>query len=231
MQTILITGGSLEKREEKTQSLITQLAISPFDTFFLKTDLSIGIEDVRNLKEQLILKSFSSANRALIIYNVEKATLTAQNALLKTLEEPPPNTYIIMTVENIDLLLPTIISRAQVIKLPLDNNFQNQDENLLAVLTKLPTQSIGEKFILAQKYGTKKDEALLFLNNCMKSLQNHMKTIAKGKTQANNLPILLIVDMLKKIREAATFIERNINPRLTLEILFLGFTDKKNKKD
>jgi DNA polymerase-3 subunit delta' len=76
---------------------------------------SIGIEAVRGLEHFLSLKVPSSAayNRAIIIENSQLLTPEAQNALLKTLEEPPAGVFVILTVTSEQALLPTIRSRAQ----------------------------------------------------------------------------------------------------------------------
>ncbi len=78
---------------------------------------SIGIETVRLLEHFLSLKvpRKASHNRVVIIENAEALTLEAQNALLKTLEEPPAGTMIILHVTEQQALLPTIRSRCQMI--------------------------------------------------------------------------------------------------------------------
>ncbi len=78
---------------------------------------SIGIEAVRQLEQFLSLKVPSSGvyNRAIIIEDADKLTTEAQNALLKTLEEPPQGTIIILTASHEQSLLPTINSRVQSI--------------------------------------------------------------------------------------------------------------------
>ena len=78
---------------------------------------AIGIEAVRELEHFLSLKVPGRAahNRAVIIEDAQLLTAEAQNALLKTLEEPPEGTFIVMTVNNEHALLPTIRSRTQTI--------------------------------------------------------------------------------------------------------------------
>ncbi|MDL2362885.1 MAG: AAA family ATPase [Patescibacteria group bacterium] len=80
---------------------------------------SIGIESVREIDKFLRLKvPFSRGiNRAIIIENGSLLTTEAQNALLKTLEEPPTDTILILTANQPQSLLPTIISRVQQIHL------------------------------------------------------------------------------------------------------------------
>lgn len=83
---------------------------------------SIGIEAVRELEHFLALKlpvkpEIGAIRRIVIIEDGHRLTIEAQNALLKTLEEPPDNTLIILTASSAQHLLPTIVSRAQKIEL------------------------------------------------------------------------------------------------------------------
>ena len=82
-----------------------------------KDGKAIGIEEVRSLDEFLSLKvpSKEVINRIIIIGDSDHLTIEAQNALLKTLEEPPKGTVIILTASYAEGLLPTIRSRAQTI--------------------------------------------------------------------------------------------------------------------
>ena len=78
---------------------------------------AIGIEVIRELEHFLSLKVPSTADyhRAIIIQDSHKLTAEAQNALLKTLEEPPVGTIIVLTADHALSLLPTIRSRSQAI--------------------------------------------------------------------------------------------------------------------
>lgn len=78
---------------------------------------AIGIEAVRELQHFLSLKVplDKDLNRFIIFENAHLLTVEAQNALLKTLEEPPKATILILTVNNEQSLLPTIRSRAQIL--------------------------------------------------------------------------------------------------------------------
>jgi RecA/RadA recombinase len=79
---------------------------------------AIGIETVRELEHFLSLKVPSSAqvNRFIIFEDAHLLTHEAQNALLKTLEEPPRGSIIIMTSSHEQALLPTIRSRTQILQ-------------------------------------------------------------------------------------------------------------------
>src|SRR5213082_548634 len=71
----------------------------------------------QSLQQFLSLKPFVAPLRVALLANAERMTEQAQNCLLKTLEEPPPNTVLILTTAYADHLLPTCLSRCQVIAL------------------------------------------------------------------------------------------------------------------
>lgn len=84
-----------------------------------------GIENVRSIKKFLDLRvpDNKDLNRCLILKSIQNLTLEAQNALLKTIEEPPKGTLIIATCDSLNLLRPTVVSRLQWIDvLALDKN-------------------------------------------------------------------------------------------------------------
>jgi DNA polymerase-3 subunit delta' len=75
------------------------------------------IEQVRELESDLPLSPQESRYKIRILTDFELATREAQNALLKTLEEPPSQVLLILTATERDLLAPTIVSRCQVLSL------------------------------------------------------------------------------------------------------------------
>lgn len=71
----------------------------------------------QSLQQFLSLKPFVASVRVALLANAERMTEAAQNCLLKTLEEPPANTVLVLTTAFPDHLLPTVLSRCQVIGL------------------------------------------------------------------------------------------------------------------
>lgn len=73
---------------------------------------SIGVEDVRGqLVGDIQIRPYSGRYKIYIIDDADKMTVQAQNAILKTIEEPPEYGIIMLLTENADALLPTILSR------------------------------------------------------------------------------------------------------------------------
>lgn len=77
---------------------------------------SIGVDDIRGqINSDMSIKPYASPYKTYIINEAEKMTVQAQNALLKTLEEPPSYGVIMLLVNNLNTLLPTILSRCIVL--------------------------------------------------------------------------------------------------------------------
>lgn len=76
----------------------------------------LKIDQMRILKEAAYLKPMIGRKRVFIIEQAEKMTPQAANSLLKVLEEPPSFSHIILVTDNPFIILPTVISRCQVLK-------------------------------------------------------------------------------------------------------------------
>lgn len=80
--------------------------------------LSIYVEEIDEIIKKFALKSYEGGSKILIVWQADKMNTDAANKFLKFLEEPPKNTYIILTASNIDFMLPTILSRTQIVEIP-----------------------------------------------------------------------------------------------------------------
>ncbi|MFZ5354225.1 MAG: DNA polymerase III subunit delta' [Bacillota bacterium] len=93
------------------------------------TGASIKIKQIRDVINEVSKTSFESGFKIIIIDKAEKMTHEAQDAFLKTLEEPPVNTVFMLLVENHHSLLQTVVSRCQVF--PLKRVKHNDIEDFL----------------------------------------------------------------------------------------------------
>lgn len=91
------------------------------DIFYIKAEKnknSISVEDIRQqLIKNMEIKQYKYPFKIFVIDKADTMTVAAQNALLKTLEEPPYYGILFLLANNIDKFLPTILSRCVVIKL------------------------------------------------------------------------------------------------------------------
>lgn len=91
---------------------------------------SLGVDEIRNLQEQVIIKPIESHRKVYIIDQADKMTTQAQNCLLKTLEEPPSYVTLILCVSNSNTILKTIQSRCTRIKFNVYS-----DEDIKAIIS------------------------------------------------------------------------------------------------
>jgi len=79
----------------------------------------IKIEQIRALADFMNISTHRQGLRVVVLYPAEALNMPASNALLKTLEEPPPGTVFLLASNSLDRLLPTILSRCRKFALPL----------------------------------------------------------------------------------------------------------------
>lgn len=80
---------------------------------------SIKIDAIREMQHAVSLSAVEGRYRVVVIDQFDQATTSAANALLKTLEEPPGMVVLLLTATRLESLLPTIVSRCQIISLRL----------------------------------------------------------------------------------------------------------------
>lgn len=79
----------------------------------------IKIDQIRALAGFMNVSTHRQGQRVVVLYPAEALNVAAANALLKTLEEPPPNTVFLLISNSLDRLLPTILSRCRKFAMPL----------------------------------------------------------------------------------------------------------------
>jgi DNA polymerase-3 subunit delta' len=90
---------------------------------------SLGVDEARGLQRLIGVRPYEGGRAVVIVEDAQDLTVQAQNALLKTLEEPPEHAILILLAETLSPLLPTILSRCAVFKMARLN-----DADLMRVL-------------------------------------------------------------------------------------------------
>lgn len=152
---------------------------------------SLGIDQVRILKEELAKSPVQSSTRFFIIDEAQKLTLAAANALLNLLEEPVAPVVTILITNNTDQILPTIRSRTQIVNftdgkkpdnkttLLLENGFSQDEIDELG-----NTSSLDQ----AIKYFY---QEMLEHNSLALVSAHKLAELAKGKAEQNYLLVML----------------------------------------
>ncbi|MGC6247647.1 DNA polymerase III subunit delta' [Bisgaard Taxon 45] len=99
----------------------------------------IGVDQVREVNEKINQHAQQGGNKLIYVQGVSRLTEAAANAMLKTLEEPRPNTYFLLSAEASAPVMPTIYSRCQTQKLAIPSQ-----ESAVTWLQQQTTQAIGD---------------------------------------------------------------------------------------
>ena len=132
--------------------------VNHLDEKNLKTDI-LKVDDVRGAKEFLQTTSHQTNGKKIVtVYGADRLNISASNAILKIVEEPPNDCLVIFTVNNLNDLLPTIISRCRLISFSKPNiddaiKFLKQTNNAdlvnsLSLYNNLPLDLINDKEML-----------------------------------------------------------------------------------
>jgi len=237
MIPLLITGGTAEERLKRALEVgmgkweagkglgnLDSLLISHPDFLILNSPTSIGIEEIRTLQKRLSFKPFNQGPKIALIQNAQNLTLEAQNAFLKTLEEPLGNSQIILTAPSAESLLPTIVSRCQIIRLPPKAQLSFSKKEIsqsLNFLISLLNSSMGERLKKIEKLDLFQDrqkavewvdiQTLVLREILLKSLTT------SSLKPFNHFSHLTLLSILKSLSQTKAYLQANVNVRLALD--------------
>lgn len=175
---------------------------------------SFHIDTIRQLRQNAWLLPGEAPCRVCVLCGAENMTDQAQNALLKILEEPPEHTVFILTAENRAMLLPTILSRVQTIRLePLT------PAEILPVLRERCPDQPGEKLEWAAETADTIGQALALLAD--ESLQKHAQLAQRMLEllcNGSEYDLLTAVEPLSRKREDLLEVCTQLRQLLTAEL-------------
>lgn len=117
--------------KKQVEEYISKLKVGCLFFQILPATKEYSIDDIKNLIKET--KIFNPQTRIYFLDNFDNSSIPAQNSFLKLLEEPPPNVQFILSSDNKNNLLPTIVSRTKIIKLKKANH-----ENIRSLLFVTP---------------------------------------------------------------------------------------------
>ncbi len=210
----------------------------------LKEEFSI--KQVREIKRELSYKPIMGRRKVCVLLGVERLTREAANALLISLEEPPPEVTFIMSTTSPYRLLPTLLSRCQPIRfgsLPKEEIEEallswGAAEDVIPLVTTLCEGSLGRaKEYIDNEILKRKDVITAWLKNIeegdLRSIFEITEVVSKGRVLED---LILILSILRRsseprallpIMEGIVEIEKGVrfhtNTQLALEVLFLEY--------
>lgn len=218
MHTYLHLNTDIAARAREIDLQATHLGISPFDRISPNPEgASIGIAEVRAFIKRLSLAPVEGTYSAGIIVNAETLTQEAQQALLKTLEEPPEHAYIFLGAANDLQLLSTIISRCIVLSGDIHPQEISDAEQTAtrALFNEILSASPGKKIHLISSVGKTKEEIETWINNAFLCLRSDL--IATGTPTEKTASVTKKARLIHRLFEAKKYLSGNVNPLLLLE--------------
>lgn len=242
MTSFIVASNDKHKKINYIQDFLQNERIDKLDVTYIgvessKNNNSIGIDEIKNLQVKIFLKPIKSEKKAIVIEDGDHLTIEAQNALLKVLEEPPDHTIIILNVENIENLLPTIISRCQIVTLQSDViKLEDQEKReLQELIADFSTIKVGERLKFAESISKDKDKAIDMVGKLILILREQMLN-SYSSSERVDLPAdrqgsyNLTMEQFNN-RSIRSFQElyivlktTNVNPRFAIENTLLNIT-------
>ena len=223
--SIIIFGGSKKTRKEKAIEFTIKTFGKTYDwdSMSKNPDIriieipndkkSIGIGDIRDSTKYLDEKPFSGRNKLLIINDANTLTREAQNALLKTLEEPPSYATILLLTKTLNDLLDTVVSRCKKIQLITDRSGSEvqKESSYIRILS----MSGGERLDWAGEFSKEEREDVVELLE--KWLAESRQIMLDSPSESGLENVKLIYSTIKELENT------NVGLRLILEALVVNF--------
>ncbi len=186
------------------------LPASP-DTLEIHPDTSIGIEEIRTIQNFLSRKPAQSPRNTVVIFNAELLTTTAQHAILKTLEEPPGNSQIYLLTSQPNSLLPTILSRVELLP-TIIHTPQTPDFSFITSL--LAADSFQTRLTLMEAQAFTRESSLSFLADLEQYTHQHL--IVSNPHLASKIYHL--------VSDTRKYLKSNCNVKLILDHFVIELT-------
>jgi hypothetical protein len=211
---IVLQCNSYQDPQQTVEAYIADLKLenAKAQIQYINTELgNTSIETIRSLIEDLSYSTSEGTLRVFALLAAESITLPAQQAILKSLEEPPTRTLLILVTSQPQALLPTILSRCEVVRSEIGSETKEEFElpdSLKALMEKPDTVSFSQCIELAEGYKDR-GEALVLINNLLQWIQKNGQPGVKVKW-TNQLVITL------------QLLKQNVNVQLALEECFFS---------
>lgn len=184
----------LSKDSKLIEKYIDDIKIGNLFFEVIPSTKEYSIDDIKNIFKET--KIFNPKTRIYFLANFHLSSIPAQNSFLKLLEEPPVNVQFILSTDNKNNLLPTVVSRTKIVKLQVEGKGQDMDKFAFD-----PTKISFAEFKITDKESAQK--ILLQLINFFRNRLEHDR---------NSPTILKEILRLKSLLE-----NNNLNPQLTVD--------------
>lgn len=237
-KTIILQG--IDKEIFECEDISYKIDNDEFDDLYIVNPETIGInsEEINKLLNYMETKSLrDNGRRVYIIYGFERLTRDISNKILKFLEEPQENIYAILLTENFEKILPTIVSRCQVMNFSFPSKEDNV-EKIESMMKFLSTLIVDKKKTIAyendyfyESLTNRLDfyENFEILERIISETLNSNYQNVENKYVLEDLktyPNLTIINLLNITNKLKCLIKNNINLNLLLDRYIIEITEE-----
>ncbi len=202
MQPKILIYSQTEDRDNEIWKILKEYRIESNNSdLLIIEDEKVGVPETKQIIRHLSSKPFGKTAKSVVIFNGNNISNDAQNALLKTLEEPPTESLILIAADSETRFLPTVLSRCGIIRLKQGSAGKETGFDLEKIL-KADTE---ERFEIIEKTADKDK----FLSEFTAVYRNKVMETGSGG------------EMLDELLQAGIWKQSNVNVRTILEYLML----------
>ena len=251
-QAYLLSGEDASESLRIAEEFARLLTDSPADILYFEHEKPnlISVDDVRvGINQSVYIKPYAGGHKVYIVQDAELMNVQAQNALLKTLEEPPAYVVILLLASNAEAFLPTILSRCVKLSVSQESGDVLSSEDLQAVYD-LVRELMRDAVTLDTKkmleYIDRLGKYKLFAKDALERIRAWMRDVLiykAGKDTevllfprdaaiirqfAERVPYTGITKITDALNDAAHRLDANVNYELTWELLLMTVRDALN---
>ncbi len=220
------------KDEQEKEDISYKIEKNIFDDLYIVNPDTLGInnEEIEKLLKYMETKSIREDGRRVYIINgIERITRDISNKILKFLEEPEEGIYAILITGNIDKVLPTITSRAQIINITLEKepenieNIENVQNFLNNILVKKERTIAYTNEILRDIISNREEIYNFFeviehiVSNAINKKNNLITKKEYENIELDKLNVEILINILDITNKLKQLIKKNININLLLD--------------
>lgn len=189
-------------------------------------DKTIKIEQIREIQKDMNIKPIQYDKKIYIISEADKMTEQSQNCILKTLEEPPEYTVIILVASSAGRLLGTITSRVKKVRIEENREETTTFAKAEELINKVGSISKVDVLSYFDFFETNKNETenilVYMLLYCNRTIKNFMLS---GEEKSDNISLERLAKYIEIIEETKQRLDKNCNFGMTIDRMLIRLSE------
>ena len=214
----------IEAKEFASKIFNANLENNPDCNIFITDEKSIKVDSIRELQRDIAIKPIMHSKKIYIIPEASKLNISAQNCLLKTLEEPPSYAIIILISSSIYSVINTIRSRVKRIKIKAGDEI-NVSQDIKNIIDSIRVKSIVDVLKYSEFFEKNKDNIIEIFHEMMKYCNEVIMNDKNKLPGSINHDIISIAKYVPIIDLAERRINENCNFSMVIDEMLISFKE------